>query len=71
MTITPETLLQLKENYAQVIIEGMDMDTLCQFAYDMLLDAYKDSTWDEMTEEIVDLYDEEFLIELLPEGNNQ
>jgi len=64
-------LFQLKENYCNHIIDGMDMDTLCQFAYDMLLDAYKDSTWDEMTEEIVDLYDEDTLIELLPEGNNE
>ena len=36
---------QLIEDYAQLIVEGMDMDTLVSFAYDTLvgnLDAYSD-----------------------------
>ena len=28
-------LLQLKENYANMIIDGMDMDSLCQMAFDL------------------------------------
>lgn len=71
MTISPEELQQLKYNYVEHIIDGMDMDTLIQLAQDLLLDAYQDSTWDDITEEIVDLYDEDTLIELLPQGNNQ
>ena len=59
-------LLQLKENYANMIIDGMDMDSLCQMAFDMLLDAYKDCSEDDMKEEIVDLYDEEMLESLMP-----
>lgn len=70
MTITPEELQQLKYNYVEHIIDGMDMDTLIQLAQDLLLDAYQDSTWDDITEEIVDLYDEDTLIELLPQGTN-
>ena len=46
----------------------MDMDSLCQLAYDLLLDAYKDCTEDEMIEEIKDLYDEETLIDLIPDA---
>ena len=46
------------------------MDCLVQMAHDLLMDAYEDSTWDEIQAEIVDLYDEDTLIELLPEGNN-
>ena len=61
-------LFTLKENYANHIIDGMDMDSLVQLAYDMLLDAYKDCTEDEMIEEIKDLYDEETLIDLLPDA---
>ena len=61
-------LFQLKENYANMIIDGMDVDSLCQMAYDLLLDSYKDCTEDEMIEEIKDLYDEETLIDLLPEA---
>jgi hypothetical protein len=36
---------QLIEDYAQLIVEGMDMDTLVSFAYDTLvgnLEAYSD-----------------------------
>jgi uncharacterized protein YfbU (UPF0304 family) len=61
-------LFTLKENYCNHIIDGMDMDCLVQMAYDMLLDAYKDCTEDEMIEEIKDLYDEETLIDLLPDA---
>jgi len=59
-------LLQLKENYANMIIDGMDMDSLCQMAFDLLLDAYKDCTEDDIKEEILDLYDEEMLESLMP-----
>ena len=59
-------LLQLKENYANMIIDGMDMDSLCQMAFDLLLDAYKDCTEDDIKEEVLDLYDEEVLEGLMP-----
>ena len=61
-------LFQLKENYANMIIDGMDMDSLCQMAFDLLLDSYQDCTEDQMIEEIKDLYDEETLIDLLPDA---
>ena len=59
-------LLQLKENYANMIIDGMDMDSLCQMAFDLLMDAYKDCTEDDIKEEVIDLYDEEVLESLMP-----
>jgi len=59
-------LLQLKENYINMIIDGMDMDSLCQMAFDLLLDSYKDCSEDDMKEEIVELYDEEMLEDLMP-----
>ena len=59
-------LQQLKENYVNMIIDGMDMDSLCQMAFDLLLDAYKDCSEDDIKEEILDLYDEEMLESLMP-----
>ena len=59
-------LQQLKENYANMIIDGMDMDSLCQMAFDLLLDSYQDCTEEQMKEEILDLYDEEMLESLMP-----
>jgi len=59
-------LLQLKENYANMIIDGMDMDSLCQMAFDFLMEEYKDCTEEQMKEEVLDLYDEEMLESLMP-----
>ena len=61
-----EQLNQLKENYANMIVEGMDMDDMVQMCYDMLMDAYQDCSEEEIKEEIIDLYDEEVLEGLMP-----
>ena len=61
-------LFELKENYINHIIDGMDMDCLVQMAHDLLMDAYENCTEDEMIEEIKDLYDEDTLIDLLPDA---
>ena len=61
-----EQLNQLKYNYANMIIDGMDMDSLCQMAFDMLMDAYKDCTEDEIKEEVLEFYDEEMFESLMP-----
>lgn len=68
--VTPKDLDQLKENYFQYIIDTMDYDGLCQLAYDALSDGYKDSTWDEITEEVAELYNKGTLIDLLPEATS-
>ena len=59
-------LLQLKENYTNMIIDGMDMDSLVQFAFDSIMDNMKDYTEDEIKEEVLELYDEEMLESLMP-----
>ena len=58
---------QLVENYVNHIIDGMDTDSLVHMVRDLLTNEYDKLTWDEITEEIVDLYDEDTLIDLLPD----
>ena len=65
MTMNKEQLDTLKSNYVEMIIDGMDMDCLIQMCYDLLMDAYKDSTEEELKEEIVNLYDDEMLADLM------
>ena len=65
--MTESELFSLKENYAEHIIDGMDMDSLCQMAFDLLIDAYSDITEDQLKEEILDLYDQETLDGLMPD----
>ena len=52
-------LEEMKDNYANLIIDGMDMDCLVQFAYDSIMQSME--MWDEedLKEEVIELYDEE------------
>ena len=63
-----EDLSNLVENYVEHIIDGMDTDSLINMCRDLLLNEYERLTWDEVTEEIVDLYDEDTLVDLLPDA---
>jgi hypothetical protein len=66
MTLSKEQLAQFKYNYCEKIIDDMDMDTLMQLAHDLLMDSYASCTEEEISEEILDLYDEEMLSDLMP-----
>ena len=62
-------LFELKENYVNHIIDGMDIDTLCAYAKDCMLngtDGIKEWNESEVKEEIVDLYGEDTLNDLTP-----
>ena len=65
--ISTAELDQLKTNYAEMIVEGMDMDTLITFAVESIEENIKNWDWDDVTEEIRENYGEETLINLLPE----
>lgn len=68
--MTSEQLEQLKFNYCQEIVDGMDMDTLVQMAHDLLMDAYSEVSEKDLKEEILDIYDEEFYEDLLESIEN-
>ena len=57
--ITTERLDQLKDAYAWLIVDDMDLKTLCQIAADSFVDNIKDYDYDELREEIIDFYGEE------------
>jgi len=63
-------LFALKENYCNLIIDGMDMDCLVQMCHDLLMDAYQDCTEEDLKEEIVDLYDTEVWEDLVESVEN-
>ena len=65
---TKQDLETLVENYVHHIIDGLDMQSMEQICYDLLSREYEKCTWDEITEEIVDLYDEDTLIDLIPDA---
>ena len=63
-----EQLDQFKLNYAEMIVEGMDMDTLITFAVESIEQNIKDWDEDDVKEEILDYYGEETLMDLMPES---
>jgi hypothetical protein len=58
---------QFKLNYAELIVEGMDMDTLITFAVESIEQNIKDWDEDDVKSEILDYYGEETLMDLMPE----
>ena len=65
--LNAKQLDQFKLNYAEMIVEGMDMDTLITFAVESIEQNIKDWNEDDVKSEILDYYGEETLNDLLPE----
>lgn len=65
MTFSTEQLNALKANYAEMIVDDMDITTLCQIAVETIEQNMKD--WDEndVKAEIMDYYGEETLKDLM------
>jgi len=70
MTLTNEQLSTLIDNYANLVIDGMDMDTLVQFAYDSLVAEFNKYSEKELISEIEELYDNDTLEMLLESVND-
>ena len=60
-----EQLAQFKDNYANMILDGMDMDSLVQLAYDYIIEGLENWTEEDMKDEILINYDEETLENLM------
>ena len=59
--MTPEQLDQFKFNYAEMIVDQMDMGDLITLAVESIEQNLKDYTEEELKEEILDLYDDSVL----------
>ena len=57
-------LFKLKENYANLIIDGMDIDALCEFVFDALITTYGEYSEEEIVGEIKEFYGEDTLNDL-------
>ena len=60
-----EQLEKFKDNYANMILDGMDMDSLVQLAYDYIIEGLENWTEEDMKDEILINYDEETLENLM------
>ena len=66
MTITQtEQIEGLKQRYAEMIVEGMDMNSLITFAVESIEQNLKDYDLNDIKEEIIDCYGEDVLSDML------
>lgn len=71
MTFSETQLHNIKENYAQLILDGMDMRSLEAFAMDSIMNNME--MWDEkdIKEEVLDFYGEETWNDLVEEAETK
>ena len=60
-----DQLDQFKSKYCEYIVEGLDIDSLVQMCYDLLMNAYEKCSEEDIKQEILDLYDQETLEDLM------
>ena len=54
-----EQLSNLKDNYAELIVDGLDHKDMYRIVFDYLRSEIESSNEDELKEEIVDMYGED------------
>jgi predicted RNA-binding protein Jag len=66
MTLNKEQFAQFVENYVAQIVEGLDVESLESMVTDLLIREYETYTEEQIVGEIKEIYDDEFLAELMP-----
>ena len=61
---------EIAEQFAELVVDGMDMKTLVQYVYDDLIEYYEKLDENELKEQI-DEYDEDLFDELLDNVTQQ
>tara|TARA_B100000427_G_scaffold131146_1_gene109107 strand:- start:9 stop:251 length:243 start_codon:yes stop_codon:yes gene_type:complete len=70
MAITSKQHNDISEQFAELVVDGMDMKTLVQYVYDDLIEYYEKCDHEEL-KELVDNYDEDLYEELLDNVTQQ
>ena len=70
MTLTSEQLNNLIEKYCDRVVDEMDLKSMEQMLYELLVDSFQQSSENEMEELITAIYDEEYYQELVESVSN-
>ena len=65
MTLTSQQLDQLIDNYAERIVDEMDVKCLMQFVFDTIVENLRGKDEEEVLGEIAYVYDEDVIQELV------
>ena len=63
--MSEQKLNQIKRSYAEMIVEGMDMKLLIEFAEDSIVENLKNYDFEDMKEEIIDVGGEDVWKDLI------
>ena len=67
MNLTSEQLNDLVEKYCDRVVNEMDIKTMEQMIYDLLVDSFSSQSEKEMEDLICSVYDEDYYKELVEE----
>ncbi len=62
--LNQDQLDNIIDRFSEIIVDGMDTKTLCQYVYDDLVDYYSDLTQDEL-QDFIEQHDEDLWKELV------
>ena len=62
--LNQDQLDSIIDQFSEIIVDGMDTKTLCQYVYDDLVDYYSDLTQDEL-QDFIEQHDEDLWKELV------
>lgn len=65
MTLSSEQLDEIIEQYCNRVVDEMDVKSMEQMLYDLLVDSFQQSSEHDMEELITTIYDEEYWQELV------
>jgi hypothetical protein len=71
MNLTPQQLDEVIEKYCDRVVDEMDMKSMAQMLYDMLVDSFQSSSQNDMEELICAIYDEEYWEQLVEDVTHQ
>jgi hypothetical protein len=70
MQLTQTQLTNLKENYTNKLLDGMDLKTLQIFAYETIMDTMIDWSDEDVIDEIKLIYDDNTAITMFEQVKN-
>lgn len=65
MTLTPEQISEIVEQYCDRVVDEMDKKTMEQMVYELLVDSFAHESENDMESLITSIYGEEYYQELV------
>ena len=71
MTLTPEQLNDLVEQYCNRIVDEMDVKSMEQMLYEMLVESFSCTNENDMKEQVCAIYGEEYYQQLVKDVTDE